>query len=116
MSAPTSPAITHPAFCDPRCCETVGADVRHASEPRTLHPVFDDVEIAISLVRDDECTRDGQQRPGPFGVTLDLRNTESTWPGGAPIRADVLLTPAEAIELASRLLGFASLADLAGTS
>jgi hypothetical protein len=115
VSAPTSPAATHPAFCDPRCCETVGADVRHASAPRVLRPVLDDVEIAIALVRDDELTRDGQQLPGPFGVTLNLRNTESTWPGGAPIRADVLLTPAEVIELAARLLGFATLADRATT-
>ncbi|GAA0934194.1 hypothetical protein [Pseudonocardia zijingensis] len=117
MSTPISPATSHPAWCDPRICSTTGADVRHSSEPLALHPVLDDVEVTVAVVRDDEHTRDGRHLPGPGGITLDVRHTSgSTWPDGGPIRADVLLTPAEAIELASRLLGCAALADRAGAS
>jgi hypothetical protein len=112
MSTPTSSAVSHPAWCDPRLCSTIGADVRHSSEPRTLRALLDDVELTVALHRDDELARDGRLLPGPLGVSLDLRNTSgSAWTDGSAMRADGLFTPAEVIELASWLLGFAALAD-----
>lgn len=57
---------SHPSWCDPRYCETDGADgVRHRSAPEMLRLGDDDVEVALHRCQHDE-------QSSPFTYELHL--------------------------------------------
>lgn len=73
---------------------------------RTAIPVVycaqvDDVEVSTSVQTDPD---------GPTTVTLALQHLLSTWPGGAPVEAEVALLPCEAELIGYRLIADAKVA------
>lgn len=100
--------IQHPSWCDPRRCDAgLPSDIRHSSTPEVWTAAVDDVEIAVTLHRDDERALDGTFLGGTHGVMLALENTACVNIDGSGFRADVLLTAHDAEHLAAQLLDHA---------
>lgn len=104
MPATTDPT-GHPHWCDARSHER--GDAVHQAAPVVHRALVDDVEIAIGL---------RAVGSGPVTIGLGIENLLSTWPGGAPVEAEVALLPAEAEVIAHRLLALAATARAAVTS
>jgi hypothetical protein len=51
MSSPAQPEITHPAWCDPRHCVSLGATVRHIGTPSTFRTSSGEVELSLARHR-----------------------------------------------------------------
>lgn len=95
----TTADATHPHWCDARSHEH--GDSAHIGAPAVHRALVDDVEVALGLRADGS---------GPVTIGLGIENLLSTWPGGAPIEAEVALLPCEAEVLAHRLLALAATA------
>lgn len=97
----TSPAPSHPAWCDPRSCDA-RVNVRHSSAPDVLRTSHDDATVSVAVERDDEASREGWI-PHNAGVSLDVEGLFGG-PDGGPVRAVAFMTPHEAEEIGRRLI------------
>lgn len=96
------PSITHPSWCDPRCCTAESHNVDHRATPMQWKVSADDVLVTAGLSRYD-CADPERPAAGLALARLGLRGLVCD-ADGEPSTIEFDLSPADARLLAAALV------------
>jgi hypothetical protein len=106
IPTPPNPAAVawceHPPWCDPKWCESIPAEINHASTPQNWRTSDSDIDIMLRRTHE----RAFPDEPGGTSIQFFIKNWVLVSEG-----EQVYLTPAEARVLGCRLIGAAALAE-----